>query len=309
MRDVLEVEVRGARLIGTRHTPGDGRPDPHDVGVLLLSPGHMARAGSGDIFPRMGDDLARLGFPVFRFDFPGLGDSFGHPPIWELEYFQFIQGGGNVDFALELVREVTARFGLRGVVVGGLCGASVTALFATDQCPDGILGLVLMDPDFTSFAGGEPIERKRAEEPEAAPSRLGLLGRKLGRPQTWLRFATGENRFRDLLRPVRSILVRVTREALGEHLPSDTNFRLVEACCRVLDRGMPTLFVTARGMLRELYLDQVQRVALRGAPLRQIDRLSIPDTNHVFTAGGASSKLIREVSSWISARWAEEGGR
>jgi hypothetical protein len=63
------------------------------------------------------------------------------------------------------------------------------------------------------------------------------------------------------------------------------------------------MFVTARGMLREVYLDQVERVALSDVPPDTVERLSIPDTNHVFTAGEASSKLIGEVSRWVGDRW------
>ena len=302
MREAVEATVEGARLIGTLHRPdpaaAPGRP-ARDVGVLLMSPGHVARAGSGDLFPRLADELARRGFPVLRFDFPGLGDSFGEVPPLELEYFRFIQGGGNLEFARALVQETRKRLELRGVVIGGLCGGSVTAMFATDQCPDGVLGLVLMDPDFSLTT------MTASSKPEEPPSRLSALLRKLAQPRTWLRVASGESRLGNLGGPVRSMLVAISRRLLGESLPRDTNFELVETCRRLSDRGLPMFMITARGMLREMYLDQVERVALGGGRSSEIKRLSIRHTNHVFTAGGAGSILVEEVCSWITTRWAD----
>jgi pimeloyl-ACP methyl ester carboxylesterase len=301
MREIVESTIGGARLVGTLH-----RPDPAvasersvgDVGVLLMSPGHVARAGSGDLFPRLADALAGRGFPVLRFDFPGLGDSFGAVPELELEYFRFIQGGGNLEFARALVQETRQRLDLRGLVVGGLCGGSVTAMFATDRCPDGVLGLVLLDPDFSLSSTTD------TSEPEQRPSRFTSLLRKLAQPRTWLRIASGESRLGNLGGPLRSVLLGVSRRMLGESLPRDTNFELVEACRRLSDRGLPMFMITARGGLREMYLDQVEKVALGGARSSQTTRLSMQHTNHVFTAGGASSVLIDEVCGWVATRWA-----
>ena len=305
MREIVECTVGSVRMVGTHHPPS--KPPRADGGpgtpVLVLNPGHVARCGAGDLLALTADELALRGHPVYRFDFPGLGDSVGDLPAWEAEFFRFIQNGGNTDLTLELIRYVEKHSSSAGVVLIGLCGGAVTAAFAADKAKSAVRGIVMLDTDFSLLAPGDEDEAQRDTTAHTGTrSRVSRFARKLGSAQTWLRFLTGENRHARILRPLQGVLLPLVRRLMSRKLPSDANMPLITACRRVVDRGTPILSVTAQGKLREIYVEQVDPVAFGDSRQRNVQRLSIPRTNHVFTAGGAKGILIEEIAKWIDSK-------
>lgn len=303
MRQVIELEAAGRRLIGTLHRPPDGTAVA-EVGVLVLSPGHVARAGAGDLFPQVGDALAALGLPVFRFDFPGLGDSFGPLPEHEQQYFRFLQEGGNVDCVAPLLAALQQRHGLRGVVLGGLCGGAITAVYASADAT--VRGLLLLDPEFGLQRRPEQRATAAAAPPPPPPGRLRGLFARLRRPRSWIRFATGESRPVPMLVPLQRLLMPLARRLVGRRPPADCNFELIELFQQAVRRRLPVLVLTARGMLRELYYDQVEKVVRARVDAQSLTHVSVADTNHVFTAGGARSVVLAAIADW-ARQWQPQG--
>lgn len=83
-RELISVAFGGIRLWGTYHRSHGGRSgvpedlaEKHRVGVLFLNPGFQPRAALGDSPVYWADSFAKCGYPSFRFDLPGLGDSGG----------------------------------------------------------------------------------------------------------------------------------------------------------------------------------------------------------------------------------------
>jgi len=152
-REILEVEDGGIRLRGTFHnSPGGWPSSPTDrggmqIGVFLLNPGVLPRAATGNTAVYWADSLARRGYPSFRFDFPGLGDSDGELPQEVIDFQTLVNEGGHASILSRLVSGLVERFNLRGMVVLGHCAGAVSAIHAAVSNTS-IKGLILLDPYF-----------------------------------------------------------------------------------------------------------------------------------------------------------------
>lgn len=187
---------QGLRLFGMLHLPpADAR---QDVGVLLLSPGVKMRVGPECLYRRMTETFVRMGFPVFRFDFYGLGDSEGDLKETLLaDVYNHIEVGRFVDDTLDALEWMQREAGISRVVVSGLCGGAITGLLAAhkDQRIVGLLSL-----------GVTPVLASRAADPSSYMTtgqlkklRSGYV-RKLLDPKSWLRMLTFKSDFRQLWR-------------------------------------------------------------------------------------------------------------
>ena len=143
-RQLITLRGLGGVVRGTYHRPHGERSEARRTGVLILNSLSPTRAAAGDSAVYWAESLARSGYPAFRLDMPGFGDSDGNPPP---DLLKFINTGGYGPIASSLMRELSERFSLSGVVVVGLCAGAVSALYtaaASKECR----GLVLMDPYF-----------------------------------------------------------------------------------------------------------------------------------------------------------------
>ncbi len=306
MREVIECTVDSVRMHGTLHRPETESSDqPPRLAVLVLNPGHVARSGAGDLVAIVSDELAQRGYPVYRYDLCGLGDTRGELPRWETEYFRFIQEGGHTDLAIGLLEEVKLRSGAQGIAMSGLCGGAITAMFAADRTSVGVEGVVMLDTDFSLLSKASDDEKNPNSQSTGFLTRVWRIFRKLRNRQAWIRFSTGENRFRTVLRPFAWLLAPIGKLLMGSRLPSDANHALIDASGRVVKRGTQVLSVTAADKLRELYVRQVEPVAFGPKEMTNVRRISIRNTNHVFTAGGAKQRVITEICDWIDAHWSE----
>ena len=126
-------DCAGERLLGILHPAVGSRVLP---GVLVIVGGPQYRVGSHRQFVQLARGLAASGFPVFRFDCRGMGDSTGVFPGFEhLE--------PDVRCAMdEFARQIP---NLPGVVIFGLCDAASAALMYCRSDPR-VRGLILANP-------------------------------------------------------------------------------------------------------------------------------------------------------------------
>src|ERR1700735_785372 len=146
-REAITVTAAGGlHLRGTYHPTPD--PDGNSpIGVLFVSAGVAPRAAPGDSAVHWADSLAKLGFPAFRFDLPGLGDSDGDLSAKEIDFDSLVNEGAFGPVVSSVADQLADRFSLRGVVVIGHCAGAVTALYSA-AANSHIKGLILLDPYF-----------------------------------------------------------------------------------------------------------------------------------------------------------------
>jgi len=138
MRRLLSFDCEGSAL-GASLDPADGT-----TGLLIVTGGTQTRIGSHRMFERLALALALEGWPCFRFDRRGVGDS-------ESEDSDFKGSGPDLAAAAAAFRREQPQ--LLRLLGFGLCdGASALALHGKAA---GLDGYVLVNPWFVEAEAGE----------------------------------------------------------------------------------------------------------------------------------------------------------
>jgi exosortase A-associated hydrolase 1 len=139
MRRLLSFQCDGAAL-GATLDEAKGR-----TGLLLVTGGTQTRIGSHRMFERLAGALAASGYPCFRYDRRGVGDSEGVDPGWR---------GSAPDLEAAAAAFRSELKTLDRVIGFGLCdGASTLALFGTEA---GLQGSILVNPWFVESETDSP---------------------------------------------------------------------------------------------------------------------------------------------------------
>lgn len=193
----LTFACEGETLVGTLDDA------PNDTGLLIVTGGNEIRAGAFAGQAQLARRIAEAGFPVFRFDRRGVGDSTG-------DNRGFRDSGADLAAALAAFR--AARPGLSQIVAFGNCDAASALMLNRGAGCD---ALVLANPWTIEGDDGTP-------PPAAIRERYAA---KLRDPRELLRLATGKVSLRKLagglaraLRPAAppSSLAGEMREGLAE---------------------------------------------------------------------------------------------
>jgi exosortase A-associated hydrolase 1 len=139
MRRLLSFDCEGSALGGSLDSAAG------ETGLLLVTGGTQTRVGSHRMYERLAAALAEAGWPCFRYDRRGVGDSEGEDP-------DFRDSGPDLAAAAAAFRREQPQ--LRRLVGFGLCdGASTLALHGKAA---GLEGYILVNPWFVEAEAGEP---------------------------------------------------------------------------------------------------------------------------------------------------------
>ena len=139
MRRHITFECEGDKLAGTLDF-ADG-----PIGLLIVSGGNEVRSGAFGGQSRLARRIADEGFPVFRFDRRGVGDSEG-------ENLGYRQSGPDIAAALATFREKCPKLS-RIVAFGNCDAASALALDRGAGCD----ALILSNPWTLDDDGDDPL--------------------------------------------------------------------------------------------------------------------------------------------------------
>jgi pimeloyl-ACP methyl ester carboxylesterase len=247
--------------------------------VLFLNGFLATRASDGDAFVYLANSLAKHGYPCFRLDLPGYGDSEGDPPE---EWLNFIDHGGYASIASAKIKELVKRFNLSKVIIAGHCAGAVSAIYtaaAGRECG----GLVLLDPYFHLQQADRSKIRQQLN--------LWALRSRLGR------FLS--NIF-DHLKEIR-LLFR------GNSPPENANVPLLRCWKELASSGLPILILKAPvrkipGMKPRLGEFDYLKYALRLADGRNLVVVKVTDgANHSF-----ANRLGRDAVRLYTEQWLDE---
>jgi pimeloyl-ACP methyl ester carboxylesterase len=304
MRKILRINLDGATLVGTYHVPADAPSiqiaPGEGVGILMCNSGYLPRASAGDLNIQLSDHLAELGYHVFRFDMPGLGDSPGDLLEHVLPFFRFIKVGGHAPWVSELSTILLRQFTLKGMVLAGNCGGAITAIYAAAKHPQNVLGVMQLDPDFVMDVGN--VKGNAATSPlgrmkNNAHSRL-RKGRQFVR-NGLLQTPIG-NVVRTLYRAIRLSARKLREMIFGRQLPRNANLQLIRCWLQLAAAEIPMLVLQPDSTKRRIDLFDYMPYLLAKKP-RSVTSIEIEGTNHAFISGGGKSAVLQHVERWLLA--------
>ncbi|MDR2788038.1 MAG: hydrolase 1, exosortase A system-associated, partial [Candidatus Accumulibacter sp.] len=205
----LTFGVAGETLLGIAALP----EAPCDCGVLVVVGGPQYRVGSHRQFLLLSRRLAEEGYPVFRFDYRGMGDSGGAMRSFE-EVSEDI--GAAVDAFLQQCPP------LRRVILWGLCDAASAILMYLHTTGDTrVTGVALLNPWIRS---DESLARTRIKH---------YYGQRLMRREFWSKLLTGKLNVAASLRGLLGNVDRARRRPDGRDRAPSFRDRMAEGLRRL----------------------------------------------------------------------------
>lgn len=306
LRRALTIEVLGCRLFGTLHEPSGWPASISQMGmangILLMSFGHQPRSWVGDLGSHCADRLCEAGYPVFRFDMPGLGDSPGELPVHLEELWNFILKGGHAAYAAALSREILRQYPLQGLVLGGFCGGAVTALLACDPAAREVQGLIMLEPEIGFVPLPDSAKPQRAYEVKSVSGfleRRELLWRRLRSRASWGRLLSGKSDLNFWVTLVPYVLSRVKDKLRGHKLPPETNLPLINRWDSCSKNRLPMLVLSVGHPTRRKYYESYGFEPGRSVRSLGLTWIEIEGTTHAMVSGGAKDSVPAHLANWM----------
>lgn len=287
-RELIVLDGPGVRLRGTYHPPADCRSEIaagpaklNRTGVLFVNSLSLPRAASGDSAVYWAESMAEHGYPAFRIDLPGLGDSEGEASP---DLLDTISAGGLAAVAAGAAKQLVQRFGLTGMAIFGHCAGAVSALFAGAAGAE-CAGLILLDPYFHLPRAKRPKVRQELSD-WARRSRVGAF------------LSDGYDRARKL-----RLLLR------GSELPGNANSALLARWKQVAAAGLPILLLKAPGIKAQGskprvgefdYIDYAVKLAGRK---NRVSVEFVEGADHSFANREGREAVERLIAGWLAEQF------
>lgn len=296
---------QGYKLFGMYHHPSAESQPRKNTAIVLLSPGVKMRVAPHRLYNIMAEHFAKQGFPVFRFDFWGLGDSEGDcPEEFLADLYGHIQVGRYVKDTKSAMDWLAAEKGIKRFIVGGLCGGAITGLLAgaEDHRCVGLLSIGI-PVSLDSSNVDQTLYMTLNQRIEIRKSYIG----KLLRPQAWLRLLTLKSDFGLIWRTV--FYGGTPRQnpgkkgKNGEAKNSNINPVFAPKFFELVNRGCPVLLVFsgADRLLHEYEEKFAAQNTQRLEALKDVLTLNIvPNANHILSREDWKHQMLNFASSWLS---------
>jgi pimeloyl-ACP methyl ester carboxylesterase len=289
--------------------------DTQKIGIILLNAGLTDRAGPQQLYSKLARRLSRQGYYVLRFDARGVGESQGD---WSEEMesapvgnvFTRIQQGIWVPDAHAAITFMVRATGMKGILLGGLCGGAMTALLAGANHPL-VDGLFLIGTPVT--LSSPILDITTLPDHTIRRDALSYL-MKLLSPSAWARFLTLRTGYTTLCRVLASRVGRVIRgkdRPMNNPCLAELNASFVSGFEDVVAQGKQLLFIYGEN-------DYVWHEFKEGflsvdwnEGRRPFDLEVIPQANHNLTEDIWQERLYSILDAWLAARSVKpcNGGR
>ena len=285
VEQALAFECGGDALIGILTVP----PAMRDVGVVIVVGGPQYRVGSHRQFVHLARALAREGFPAFRFDYRGMGDSEGAARSFE---------DVSEDVAAAIAAFRGACPGIAKIVLWGLCdAASAALLYVGSARGTPIAGLVLANP---WVRGKTTLARTHVKHYYRA---------RLFEARFWARLLRGDVRIVDACRG----FAKAVRSALrGSDAVAGVSqsFRERMASGLAAFRGPVLLLLSGRDLTAREFEEHVRADAAWNGLLRGecVERCDLLEADHTFSDPRARVEVETATVRWLARRFVAASG-
>ena len=302
MTEIIQFEnTLGQKLLGIVHLPDT---NAQETGILFVHSGVQGRHGNTDQYVAYAREFCRNGFPCFRFDPNGLGDSEGIiEPMNMRDFYGAIQMGRYVEDTLRGIEEFK-RLGVKQVILYGLCGGGITALLAASMSTD-VKGLLLLSTPV--MLDSSNVDYQLRIPKETASLHLRGYVKKIFKPKNWLRFLTFKSDYSTIYGYIKAIFRRSNKhqEKSKKSTPSvaQVNKYFFEAYTVCKDK-IPIFWVFGSN---DSFWYDFEREVLGEQHLSTSDKLLLIDGgNHMFTLQEWQRQIKEETSKWVMENYYEE---
>ncbi len=248
------------------------------TGVVIVVGGAQYRVGSHRQFVQLARHLAAAGFPVLRFDLPGMGDSPGELPAFE-------------DTAPHIAAAIDGLHaqcpGLEGTVLWGLCdGASASLLYVQATRDVRVAGLALLNPWVRSEAG---LARARVKH---------YYRQRLTDPAFWRKLLTGGVGWRAM----RDLLGNLGRMRVQRSTPTPpASFQDRMARGWQAFAGPILLMLSERDLTAQEFIEHAQRDAPWAGALDRpgVTRRLLRGADHTCSHIAHGADMLEQTREWL----------
>lgn len=264
----------GDRLVGILSEPPQARSD---LGIVIIVGGPQYRVGSHRQFVHLSRTLASKGWPVFRFDYRGMGDSEG-----EIRTFQDI----DVDIRASIDAFIASTPTVHRVVLWGLCdGASAAMIYSPSDAR--VAGMVLANPWI------------RHPSTEAATKVKHYYLKRLFSSDLWRRLFRGKVDVWAAAREVGNLIHRIAIAPTKSFTERDFQERMATGweCFH----GPSLVLLSGRDLTAAEFLEK-SNADVRWAKLHNLPRIKfsmIPNADHTFASGAIKDRVGDDTAGWL----------
>ena len=262
-------------MLGIVSLPAPGTPQ-QTTGVVVVVGGAQYRVGSHRQFVQLARFLAAAGYPVLRFDFPGMGDSPGDPVPFE----------DTAPHIAAAIDALSGRYtGVGKVVLWGLCdGASASLLYMQAKRDPRVAGMVLLNPWVRSDAG---LARAQVKH---------YYRQRLMEPDFWRKLAAGGVGWQ-ALRSLGSNL-----RTMRQKTPKTLTFQELMAHGWKALEGKIMLILSERDLTAQEFVEHAKtHPAWRGLLSRPgVTQHAVRGADHTFSSTSAQREVEALVLAWLN---------
>ena len=280
----IVFECDGDALVGVIHRP----ETPSDMGVVVVVGGPQYRVGSHRQFLHLGRALAKVDYPVLRFDYRGMGDSAG-------EFRGFETVSEDIRAALDAFQEAVPE--VRTFALWGLCDGASAILFYAAGDPR-VARIVLLNPWV------------RTEEGQARAMLRHYYWGQLKTRQFWGKLLTGQVALGPAVRDFLKTASKRLKGSAGSggqdagSVAATTAASLPERMADGLERfGGPALVILSGKDLTAREFEDAAAVSPLWSRLLKQSRVTVerlPEADHTFSRAAWRERVEAMTCSWLT---------
>lgn len=274
-----------------------------ETGIILLPAGLKYRCGPQRFYVFIARYLAERGYPVLRFDPVGIGESDGELPVVpHAEIFRSIEQGRFVDDAILASEWMKKCFGIKKVIVGGICGAAITSQLAAVEKIGVINGIISINTA-VSNAGTSTANTMVLGNAQVKKNSRAYL-KKILSLHAWSRIFKGTSDYKSILKTLYTLVINRltyrTKKIIIEPHPNENpkfikSFQLSEQLGIrhfLLFSGNDNRWSEFQDIILNRYLDSCME-----SNNYKID--VIPDANHELHLKEWQLQAMNKIYDWL----------
>jgi predicted ATP-grasp superfamily ATP-dependent carboligase/alpha/beta superfamily hydrolase len=265
--------------------------------IVMFNAGVVHRVGPNRLYTLLARNIAALGFPVFRCDIEGIGDSVLRVP--GRENHPYPNGAmQDADVILTFLRD---RFGAKQFILMGLCsGAYLSYMTAVSQNTHPIAELILINPLTFQWTEGDSLDTDNFRK-------VAYYRGSMRNSNSWIKLLRGQVNVFNVGKIVLSHLqtqFKSRARALIEHIyPKAGSVLANQLRSLYLRKRRVSLFISSSDPGWDMVAAGARQAANKGIKRGDLSVQFIADADHTFSNEAARLRLVTCMRTHLQQRF------